>query len=300
MKLKSRLFYTYLLIVGLYGAITIVPNPSAATIAQYHTSAGSIRMATVFLVAVEAAIWFVGFYAYSKFDSYVKMIKGAKDGNQVEQLRRGVLLIALWGPVSSTTTSILNYSVQTHVISSSASIIASHYVGLALPLMAYVCISWGASGLSRLLQQRPSYLSRTLLNIILIYISVIFVRLVFTTPKLQSVYRESGWVIMLTLVAPYIFMWLTGATAAYELFCYSQKSAGLVYRRLWRLLAIGFGWLIAGSILLQFVTVLMPRLQEISSLGTILLIIYALLLFLSIGFVLIARGTTNLQKIEEA
>ena len=298
MKLKSRLFVGYLCIVILYSALTLLPPPSAATMAQFHATAGSLRVAAAILVLVVVSIWFVGFYSYAKFRHYAKLIQGTEDGRSVGQLGAGLLFLALWGPVASLTASTLNILTLKHVVSSQVATITNHYVGLLLPLASYICISLGAHGLSLLARQRPSLRATAVLNLILIYVSVIYIRLVFTAPHRHAVYQESGWLVLLTLVAPYIFMWSIGAVAAYELFLYSRRSPGFVYRKLWRLLAVGFGWLIVGSVALQCETTLAFRFQQ--SLHATLLGIYSLLALISIGFVLIALGAAKLQRIEEA
>lgn len=297
-KLTPRPLLGYLLFVALYGVITVVPGPSEAVTAQLHATATSIRVAAATLVVVQAAIWSIGLYAYTKFNAYAQAIKAAPDGKSIELLRIGLLFIALWGPVASSVSSVLSYLVSRHAITASSATVFNHYVGLLMPFTAYLFISFGARGLSRLAHLRPSLFAGNVLTLILVYIGVVFIRLVFTTPDRQLAYQESGWVVMLTLVAPYIFTWTIGAMAAYELYLYSRKSPGKVYRQLWRQLSLGFGWLIGGSILLQFVTVLMPRFQQMSSLGAVLLVVYALLALISVGFLLIGRGTASLQKIE--
>jgi hypothetical protein len=169
---------------------------------------------------------------------------------------------------------------------------------MILPFAAYLFIALGARGLSRLAGQRPSFLATNVLSIVLVYISIIYIRLVATTQERTLVYQLSVWPILLTLVAPYIYMWSIGALAAYELFLYSRKSPGSIYRKSWSLLALGYGWLIITSIAFQFLTTLTARMQHMS-LYSLLLIIYVLLAVLSAGFVLIALGTKKLQKIEE-
>jgi hypothetical protein len=112
------------------------------------------------------------------------------------------------------------------------------------------------------------------------------------------VYHMSIWLILTTLAAPYIFMWFTGLPATYELYRYSRKVRGIVYRKSWGLLAFGIGWLIVVSIGLQYLSTVTGRLGNLS-IYWLLIIIYSLLLVLCIGFILIATGTRKLRKIEE-
>lgn len=298
MKRKSRLFYGYIASLVLYSAIVLIPAPAREVLQKYHISVGGVRLLDLTIILLLAAIWFAGFYGYGKFRHYAEMIGDTKDGRHVHQMSIGMLLLVLWLPISSIVSSALNYVAVRHPGSLGATVIINHYVGMVLPLVGYVFIGAGARGLSRLSRQRPSFLATNALSILLIYISLVYIRLVATTHPRAVAYHLSIWPLLLTLVAPYIYMWSVGAMAAYELFIYSRQGPGLLYRKYWRLLAFGFGWLIVTSIAFQFLTTLTPRLQNLS-LNALLLLIYVLLILLSVGFVLIALGTRKLQKIEE-
>ena len=147
MKLKSRLFLGYVLVIVLYGLLTLLPAPSAAAVARLHASPASIRLAVAVLVLLEAAIWLAGFYGYGKFSSYARMIKGTDDGVHVEQLQKGLFVLILWQPVSSIVSSALSYPGAKHTISLQFATIVSHYVSLGLALGSYILISRGARGL---------------------------------------------------------------------------------------------------------------------------------------------------------
>jgi hypothetical protein len=114
----------------------------------------------------------------------------------------------------------------------------------------------------------------------------------------DNVYHMSIWLILATVVAPYVFMWSMGLMAAYETYLYRKKVAGVLYQKSLSLLALGLGWLIVTSILFQFVTTLSARLTQLS-IYWILIIIYSLLLVLSVGFILVALGAQELKKIEK-
>jgi hypothetical protein len=282
----------------MYSALVLIPKPSPAILKQYHITAGRLRILDITIIILLAAIWYAGFYGYAKFRNYADIIRNTKDGEHVDKLSKGLLLLVLWLPVSSIVSSALNYLGLRHPSSLHNVTIVNHYVGIVFPLAAYIFIALGARGLSQLARQRPSFLTTNILSLVLVYIYVIYIRLVASTQHRGLVYQLPIWLILLTIVAPYIYMWSIGALAAYELFLYSRKSPGLVYRKSWRLLALGFGWLIVTSIAFQYLTTLTARMQHLS-LYSLLGIVYALLAVLSAGFVLIALGTRKLQKIEE-
>ncbi len=298
MKVRSKLFYSYVLFLIVYSAFTLLPKPPPATLSQYRVSVLGLRLISLTIIILLAAIWYAGFYGYAKLQSYTELIRKDKDGKQVAKLSKGIFLLVIWLPVSSVVSAVLNYIAMRHIGLLPAMTIIENYVSLLLPLVAFIFIGFGTRGLSGLLRQRPSYRAANIMALILIYTGLVYYRLVVTTHNRDKVYHLPIWLILTTLVAPYIYMWYTGFVATYQLYLYQQKVAGVVYRKSWRFLALGLGWLIITSITFQYLTSLDARLVKLS-IYWILAIVYALLLVLSVGFVLIAIGTRKLQKIEE-
>ena len=299
MKLRSKLFYSYLAFLIIYSGFILLPAPARATLAQYRVSVLGLRIIDLTIILILAGIWFAGFYGYAKLLAYSRLVQDDKDGKQVARLTKGIFLLVMWLPVSSVTSAVLNYIVMKHPGLLPAVTVINNYISLLFPLFGFVFISVGARGLSALVRQRPSYRATNALPILLIYIGLIYYRLVATTPNRNAVYHMSIWLILITLVAPYIYMWFMGVQAVYEIYRYQRKVAGIVYRKSWDLLALGLGWLIVVSIGFQYLTTLSARLSRLN-IYWLLAIVYSLLLVLSIGFVLIAIGTRKLQRIEEA
>jgi len=298
MKLRSRLFYSYILFVIVYAIFLLLPAPSRVTLRQYHVSALGIRIIDATLLVLLALIWFAGFYGYVKIRAYTQLIRGSKDGEQVAKLAKGIFAIVIWLPVSSSLSSILNYIALRHIGFLPAAKIIENYIGLLLPLVGFIYISSGARGLSEIVKQRPSYFATNLLAFLLIYVGLIYAHLVLVTQDRDTVYHMPIWVVLLTLIAPYIYMWFIGLLAVYEIYLYRRKVKGIVYKRSWGLLSFGLGWLIVITIGLQYLTTLSAHLAHLSIYG-ILTIIYVLLLLVALGFVFIANGARKLQRIEE-
>ncbi len=299
MKLRSKLFYSYILSLLIYSGFVLLPAPSPAILSQYHVSVLGIRVIDVTIILILAAIWFAGFYGYDKLRAYTQIIKADKDGKQVANLTKGIFVLVVWLPASSVSSAVLNYIATKHLGFLPTAGIIENYIGLLFPLVGFSFIGIGARGLSELVRQRPKYGVTNALAILLVYIGLIYYRLVATTHNRALVYHMSIWLILTTLVAPYIYMWYVGLQAAYDVYRYHHKVAGIVYRKSWSLLALGLVWLIVVSIGLQFLTTLTAHLATLA-IYWLLAIIYSILLVLSVGFVLIALGARKLQKIEEA
>lgn len=298
MKLRSKLFYSYLVFVAVYAAATLLPAPFPATLIRYHISALGLRMLDVTIIIILSAIWFVSFYGYAKLRSYSQLIRKSKDGKQVAKLATGLWFLVFWLPVSMVSSALLNDLATKHLELLSSVTIINNYVSLLFPLAGFTFISMGARGLSELVKQRPGQRATNVLAGVLVYIGLIDYHLVASTQDRASIYHLSLWLIMTTLVAPYIYMWFIGLLATYEIYNYRLKASGVLYRDSWRLLAFGLGWLIIMSIGFQYLTTVISRLDRLS-IYWILGIIYSLLLILSVGFVLIAAGSRKLKKMEE-
>ncbi len=298
MQLKSKLFYSYLLFVLVYSGFVLLPKPNKLVLAQYHLSTTGVRLIYLTIIILLAAIWYAGFYGYTALHAYSDLIHGDKDGKQVVKLTKGIFLLALWLPVSSVISTILNYFALRHLSLMPAATIINGYVNLVFPLVGFSIIGAAARGLSKLSGHRPHYAITNILLLFNIYIGIIYYRLAATTADRSEIYHLSIWLLLTTLVAPYVYMWSVGLRAAHEIYSYRQRVAGKVYKESWRYLALGIAWLIVTSIAFQYLTVVTQRLRNLS-IYWLLALIYSLLLILSVGFVLIAIGTRKLQKIEE-
>ncbi|MDB5184214.1 MAG: hypothetical protein JWN38_22 [Candidatus Saccharibacteria bacterium] len=298
MKLRSKLFYAYLLCLVIYGGFTLLPRPDPVTLQRYDVSELGLRLIYLTILVLVAGIWYAGFYGYAKLRNYSRLIADSKDGKQVAKITKGVFLLVLWLPASFVSSAILNFLAARHSGLQTATVIINHYISLLFPLAGFIFISLGTRGLSELVRQRPSYRATNIMAVVLVYIGLIDYHLIASTPGRAQIYHMSIWLITTTLVAPYICMWFTGMLATYEIYLYRLKVKGIVYRQSWNLLTLGLGWLILVSISFQYLTTVTTRLTDLS-IYWLLAIIYSLLLVLSVGFVLVALGARKLQKIEE-
>lgn len=298
MKLRSKLFYLYTAFLLVYAGFVLLPAPPKVTLLRYHLTATRLRLIDLTIIIFFAGIWFLGFYAYNKLRVYAALIREEKDGRQILKISWGVLLLALWLPVSSTLSAILQFIADRHPGFLGASIIINHYVGLALPLAGFILVGMGARGLTDLIRQRSGHAAIQVLQLLLIYTGLVYVHFVATTHQRDAVYYMSIWFILLTLVAPYVYMWFVGLIASYEIYRYQRQVAGIVYKKSWNLLALGLGWLIVTSIVFQFLTTATVQLKGLA-LGWLLGVVYLLLILLAVGFALTALGARKLRRIEE-
>jgi hypothetical protein len=299
--LPPSLFYSYLFFLVAYAALTLLPTPLPAVLQQYKVSAVGLKLIYLTIVIIFAVIWSAGFYGYSRLVRYSQLIRREKDGQQIDKIAKGVFFLVMWLPVSSTLSAVLNLVVRRHPELSGTVTIVDNYVSLLLPLVGFIFIGYGAHGLHGIARRAQAAYNYTLslgLTAFLTYIAVVYFHLVVSTAQRALVYHLSFWMLTLTIVGPYIFMWAIGLIAVFEIRSYMQKIEGIIYKKSLAHLALGLGWLIITSIIFQYLSTLTSRLSHLS-IYMLLAIIYALLLILSVGFVFIALGAKKLQQIEE-
>jgi hypothetical protein len=100
-----------------------------------------------------------------------------------------------------------------------------------------------------------------------------------------------------TLALPSIVTWLIGAFALENIHRYAEAVTGSIYKSALRNLVRGLSVALIFSIIIQLLSLSSTFFGRFG-LGTLLLIIYALLLIYALGFVFIARGAKQLTKIE--
>jgi hypothetical protein len=305
-SIMRKVIYSYIVLVVVYLVITFLTHPDPAVIAKYHISTLSLRFLSLSFTIPLMLIWLTALYGFACLKGYSEKIKQDKDGKQVERITNGVMVLAYSLPISAIATGILNNIAQAHHGFLPASVIIGHYIALVFPLVAFLLISRGTRGLMLLVKARSSLAAAHIFGIIFTLVSVGYCYFVLNqgipthvTTMQKAVYYLPTWLVLLTLVVPYLYTWFIGFMAAYELYLYDQKVSGRLYKKSWRKLSIGLTAIIIMYIVVQYITTLSARLNRLN-LSALLIIIYVLLAFISVGYIYIAVGAKKLKSIEEA
>ncbi len=299
MSNKLKVLYGYFLFVILYALGTLLIPPPKGTLQKYHITLAHLRLVDLTIIILFAIIWACAFYGFYHISHYSRLIKENKDGKPLSKIAIGIGFLAVWFPITANFNIYTNLLVEHYSHLSTSVLITQNYLSLFLPFIGFVFIGIGARQLSEITKQRPTLRSTNMLAALIIFIGVFYGYLVSTTPnRLTGPYHMPIILIMLTLVAPYIFMWFSGILSFYEIYIYRQKVKGIIYRKYWTLLAYGLGSLIVYSIILQYLTTVSERLSKLS-LDWILVVVYLLLIMIAACYILIVLGVKNLKKIEE-
>lgn len=298
MKLRSRLFGLYVLFVGLYAVMLLIAPPPRIAMDRYNLTINQLHLLELTIIIPMAIIWFIAFYGYSKLRAYTDLIKDSKDGKQINRIATGVLILTIGTPFTTVASSIMTVISQDMPNFRPTSLIIRHYLDILVPLLAFILISGGARGLHDLTKHRPPQYVINAVAGIFIVIGVTYCWVILNAHNFNAAYFLPEWLVLTTIVIPYMYTWYLGMMSAYQVHAYSLKVPGIVYRRNWNLFAAGIAAIIVASIIYQYAATLT---RQFSSLRLIplLCIVYSLLALISVGYILVALGAKKLQKIEE-
>jgi len=300
MNIRSKIFYWYATFVVIFTFISLLPAPDKVTLVRYHLHPTGLRLLDLTLLIPTFVMWFAVFYGYDKLHHYGQVIKGNRDGMQVARLADGLLVLAVGLPIASIASNVLQLMTRQHPGFMATATVTSDYIGIIYPLIAFVLISKAARELGKFSRIRPGLGILNMVVLIVIVIGVVFCDLIARSHhSLITTYHMSYSLVMLTFAIPYMYIWFLGLFAIAEIYVYSQQVAGVVYRKGWSQLAFGLGAIIFLDILLQYLGTLSSWINGLALPG-LLLLLYVLLLGLAGAFIVVALGTKELMKIEEA
>jgi len=296
---SKKVYYWYGVLVVIYVLLTLLPAPDKITLAKYHLSSTGLRLLDLTILIPSLAMWLAAFYGYRRLHVYSQTIRGAKDGKPTANLAAGLLVLALGLPLSSILSSALALIARNHTGFAPAATIISNYAAVLYPLAAFIYIGMGARQLGELSERRLSYMQANLVALVVIALGVVFCDLIARSHHDISIsYHMSYTLVMLTMAIPYMYIWFLGLLAVMELYSYSKRVNGILYRKSWGLLAFGLGSIIVIDIVLQYLSTMSTWLNGLSLSG-LLVLLYILLLALAVAFIVVAFGTKRLMKIEE-
>jgi hypothetical protein len=294
--------YTVLASVYLLLAFFLPANKIAQH--NYHLSSVAYHVLLFVVILPLVGIWFGAFYSYARLRQYCDAITDTAESQDFNKLTRGFIWLAWGSAITALVSIVLNAVANTHPGFLATSIIITNYSSLLVPLVAYSYISTGARSLNiRAMVSITGQGAKTLI-LFFMFIGVAYCYITFRYLDLHSVgsnsnpYYLPAWLMILTVIIPFLYTWFIGLLAAYEIYLYSKNVQGILYQRAMRLLSGGVISVIASSIAVQYLRSAVPRSGHLS-LNSVLLIVNIAYIFMALGYVLISLGARQLRKIEE-
>lgn len=296
--------FRYLQVTALY-VLLIFALPANQQVMQDHNLTSieyKVLFFSVFLPVL--GIWFVGFYGYAKLQEYAKSIQKTADAAGFERLATGCAWLAWSLPIRALVDMCTGAIANSHPGFTSASIIISNYTALALSLVAFVMIG----SASRYLFERAkvSLTSTSMQTMMFLFVvgGVLYCYLIFRQfhsaglASTDNPFNLPIWLMVLSVIVPYLYAWFVGILAIYEMTVYSRQVRGVLYRQALQLMVGGLIAAVIGSIAVQYSTsVQVPASHLLFNVRFILELLFRVIT--GVGFILIALGAMRLKKIEE-
>lgn len=297
-KYKSAFFW-YIVLALTYLILSLTLPVNSHTLSQLHINLNQYRALVFVVILPYIVIWGTAFYSYTQMSAYTKLLGDAKERPAFYDITRGITVLA-WGlAIPAIISTILKAVVAKHQNLEESVTIINNYITLLVPLIAFTLIGNGTRRLSDLVHTRPGKNGMRLFALLFIALGVYYAFLTLSARKYHgNPYHLSREVTMLTIIIPYLYAWFLGFMNCYEIALFAKKIKGLLYKRALNMLGAGIATVIGSTIFLQFITIAFAY-KSTNSLGSILVLVYLLLVIEAVGYYLIASGAKKLKRIEE-
>lgn len=302
--LMTRALPSYLLVVVITIALIFLLPGSQTTMAAYNLSDFEYKIIYFAICLPSFIVWFAAFMGYAKLLEYASTISNTPEGKHYYKLARGGAWLAWSLPLSKITILLLG-AIENHWPGfHSAAIIIGNYISLLLPLIAFTLIGLAAKGLVNYakVELAPSATKAIIVTFITAGLSYCY--FVFDHLKLTGLgssdngYYLPVWLMLITVIIPYLYMWFIGLLAACDLTLFGTKARGHLYKRALQYLVAGLVIVLVGSIAIQYTGNIQPRAGHLM-LNAQLAMILTFRILQGLGFVFITIGAVKLKRIEE-
>jgi hypothetical protein len=296
-----------MLLAVIYLVLVLTAPISKLILDYYHLRIVSLRFLELTYVLPQIAIWSAAYFGFYLISKYAATIARDKDGKAMNKIAIGIGIYAFASPLNNILSTLLSHVTLTHIHFQPTATIINNYDSVLISLIAFLFIGAGARGLADTVKSYLSYRTLQGLALVMTAIGSVFCYLIFNPlpgPLRLGLadkphYYLPSWLLIFTIVVPYIFIWVLGALAALDMRGYYLKVKGVIYKSSIKFLALGFAFIIFSLIVLQYFTTVSSKLASLRLLP-LLLIIYPLIIIESIGYILVAIGAKKLKKIEES
>jgi hypothetical protein len=301
-KLSRRYILVAVLLWIVYcGASFFTPIPEE-TANQYHLSTLGIKLLLISIYLPFLVVWVFAVSGWLRFLDFTRKIPEGTQKKGFFFITLGLLVMTINLIVPGTVKSV--YGMLGGSAADPAWVITNNYVSIALPLLSFALMFKGSSLLVSRTDQKIPFISKIITAIMpatlfaLFYIYMIFTnptRQFSTDPAIRPTYFLPDLLVATTIIVPVVVTWVFGLLLVLNLEHYSHHTVS-VNRRALISFYNGIVVIVAASILIQALNSIgSSRFQGIN-LGLILVILYAVLGLITLGFGLIAHGAKGLEK----
>lgn len=294
----------YFVFVFVYVCLIFALPANKMVMSHYNFTSEQYHIVLFLVLLPYMLVWAAAFYGYAKLAQYAALISTTQEGSDFANITRGSMWLAYGLPIPALVAICLNSIANSHPAFLPSALIIVNYLSLIIPLVAYTYIRKGTHGLTERTKTRFTMANARTIVTIFILLGVAFCFFTFRRLDLDSLgssanpYHLPAWLMIVSLLIPYLYAWFSGLIAAYEMVLFSRQVQGVFYRQAMRLLAGGLLGVIASGVGLQYLRTVVPRTGSLG-LNASLLITNVIYLIMALGFALLIVGAAKLIKIEE-
>jgi len=300
-----RLVLLFAACAGLYLAAVLATPNERSLLYQYDFDQDKAALITLMIYLPFVCVWFIALIGYMRLREYVRTIRDSVDGKPLVLVTRGVFWLTVRLPLSAVVTALTRAYYHVHPTLTAAMVQLNIYGNLVLLILTIAVTYYGSLQLLRSVRQS----ARMPLPLTLIYIAfaAVYAFLTFVDPVRQApdrftpvaTYYLPDWAVMTTIVIPRLLCWYIALQAAYNIYMYQRHVEGAIYREALTSLSVGVAGVIILTMIFRSVQSVATLLIDVN-LAVVLLVIYGILLILSAGYLLIARGASRLRQFEKS
>jgi hypothetical protein len=302
---SSKLVIAFIILGVIYLAQVFTISANDSGLKRFHISTTKATVLSLAVVIPYLIIWAIALIGYLKFRRYVRRIRPSRDGQAMFVVMCGLFWLLLWLPINSIVGNLTNHLSDTHHAWASNLYRANLFVSLGILFVAFLLLYIGSMRIMALKEEwhldAKALLWRQVFYTTYACFSALYIFAVFAANRHSSqpvsLYFSDA-VLLLAIMVPRLIMWFFGVHAVWNIRSFSRNTVAPIYREAFKYVAAG-----VGLITLCLVTIgILTTSNGLShyNLGIILVIVYAILVVMAAGWLVLGRGAGKLERIEQA
>jgi hypothetical protein len=292
----------YLLVGGLWLLYAVISMfaPRAGT-NTYHLSQVQLALLQLTVVLPILLIWLIATYGAVRFMLYCQKIRKSPDGKALMYITDGLLVLTLSYVLQGVLGALRRLFAGQDAVGFVV-FIHSH-VPMILAVLSIWYIYKGSLALSDLVHAKITGRQTQFIVAPFVFLALIFAWYFYANLEHSVVngvpnFALPGKLPFFTMAVPYLCAWVLGLLSILYILNYIIKVKGALYKQSLRYLAAGIMAVLTFTIFVQFLTLFTAAFVRLA-LTQLLILVYFILIFYSLGFVLIAMGARKLARIED-
>ncbi len=307
---KTYAFLPWLFLAwGVYAVAGMVAPIDPVGSARYDLSPTEIYLIRISFQIPILILWGALFYGTFRFWQYTKSISGSPEASGFHAIGLG-LSVLIAGLVLPSYVGLLEAYFPNEENIQRIVTTVNLYSSIGFSFIAFIFFLVGGKRLITLIPEHFLVSKAVVISGVTgVFFAGIYAFFLFNNPDRlvpttegvtrPAYYLGSDFWILVGVVMPYIIVWIVGLLSVSYLRHFSRFVHGVVYQKAFRAIARGVTSLVLLSVGLQILAQTGAFFAH-TSLATILIIIYALLAAIAVGYLFIAQGARELGKLESA